>query len=125
MLEGVRGDRRQAILAEIEALGPVLAGCIIERSTRCQTEGCHCRADPPQLHGPYPTWTHREDGRQVTKSLRPEQADRLRPFLARDRKLHELVRELEAASIELIEQAEGITLGREPPAGNRRAEAGG
>ena len=57
MLEGVRGDRRQAILAEIEALGPVLAGCIIERSTRCQTEGCHCRADPPQLHGPYPTWS--------------------------------------------------------------------
>ncbi len=35
-------DQRRAILAEIEELGPVLAGCIIERSTRCQTEGCRC-----------------------------------------------------------------------------------
>ncbi len=124
MLEGMGGDRRSAILAEIEALGPVLAGCIIERSTRCQTESCHCRADPPRLHGPYPTWTHRENGRQVTKSLSAEQAEALRPFLARDRRLHELVHELEAASIELIEQAQGITLGRQTALGKRRPKAG-
>ena len=35
MLEDVKGDEaRQAIVAEIAALGPVLSGCIIQRSTR-------------------------------------------------------------------------------------------
>ncbi len=120
MLEDMGGDKRRAILAEIEALGPVLAGCIIERSTRCQTEGCHCRAEPPRLHGPYPTWTHREGGRQVTKTLSVEQADALRPFLARDRRLHEL----EAASIDLIEQAEGVSLRPPTVLGSKRAKAG-
>ena len=57
---------------------------------------------------------------QQTKSLSAEQAEALRPFLARDRRLHELVHELEAASIELIEQAKGITLGRQTALGNRR-----
>ncbi|HUY06692.1 MAG TPA: DUF6788 family protein [Acidimicrobiales bacterium] len=88
-------EQRRAILREIAALGPVLPGSITERLTRCQTEGCHCRADPPQLHGPYFVWTHRSGGRQITTSITSEEADLLRPLIAEDRRLHRLVHELE------------------------------
>ena len=125
MLEDVKGDEaRRAIVAEIAALGPVLSGCIIQRSTRCQTPGCHCRADPPRLHGPYPTWTHREGGRQVTKTLSAEEAERLGPFIERNRRLHELVAELEKVSIDLVERKEGIALTQKSTVGKRRRQAG-
>jgi hypothetical protein len=86
-------------VAEIKAMGPVLPGSIIERSTRCQGAGCHCRADPPRLHGPYATWMHQEGGRQVTKTLSQEEAARLRPLVAADRRLRALVAELESLTV--------------------------
>lgn len=100
MLEIVEpGQRRAAIVAEIAALGPVVPGTISQRSTRCAGAGCHCRADPPVLHGPYPTWTHQHDGRQVTRTLSADEAARLGPAIAANRRLHELVKELEALSV--------------------------
>jgi hypothetical protein len=93
--------RRRAILAEIDRLGhgPVVPGNLSLRSTRCAGEGCRCRADPPTLHGPYPTWTHQVDGRQVTKTLSADEAERLRPAIQANRRLRELVKQLEALSI--------------------------
>ncbi len=92
-------QRRAVILAEIKALGPVLPGSIVERSTRCQRAGCHCHADPPHLHGPYATWMRQEGGRQVTKTLSDDEAQRLRPLIAADRRLRALVAELEAMTV--------------------------
>jgi hypothetical protein len=91
--------RRAAIVEEIAALGAVVPGTISQRSTRCAGAGCHCRADPPVLHGPYPTWTHQQDGRQITKTLSADEAERLGPAIEANRRLHELVKELEALSI--------------------------
>jgi hypothetical protein len=87
--------RRRAILAEIAEIGPVVPGSLVPRMTRCQNPGCHCNADPPELHGPYWTWSHRRDGRQVTTNVTAEEAERLRPLIAADRRLHELLHELE------------------------------
>jgi hypothetical protein len=106
-------QERQAILAEIAALGPVLPGCIIERRTRCQTSGCHCRAEPPELHGPYLTWTHRENGRQLTRTVNAETAERLRPLIDNDRRLRELVAALERLTVSSIA---GDQSSSEPPA---------
>ncbi len=118
MLEGVSADqRRAAILAEIAALGPVLPGSITQRATRCQTATCRCRADPPVLHGPYPTWTHRAGGRQVTRTLTAEEAEQLRPLIDADRRLHQLVRELEALTIAAIRPSGSAA--RRPQAGQR------
>jgi len=100
-------QRRQEILAEMAALGPVLPGSVVERTTRCQSPGCHCRADPPRLHGPYATWMREQDGHQVTKTLSGEQADRLRPLVAADRRLHELVHELEALALSEVDDLLG------------------
>jgi hypothetical protein len=100
MLEAVQSaKRRRAILEEIAHLGPVVPGTISQRTTRCAGPGCHCRADPPVLHGPYPTWTHQAGGRQVTKTLSAEQAERLGPAIEANRRLHQLVKELEALSV--------------------------
>jgi hypothetical protein len=99
--------RRQEILAEMAQLGPVLPGSVVERSTRCQSSGCHCRADPPRLHGPYATWMRQEDGHQVTRTLSDEQAERLRPLVAADRRLRELVRELEALALSELDDLLG------------------
>lgn len=89
-------ERRREILAEIAALGPVATGSIVERTTRCQRQGCHCRADPPSLHGPYPTWLRTVNGRPVTKTLTATQAALLRPLIDADRRLRKLVQELES-----------------------------
>ncbi len=89
-------ERHRAILEEIEAIGQVVPGSIVERTTRCQRAGCHCRADPPSLHGPYPTWLRTVAGRPVTRTLTQEQADQLRPLVDAHRRLRRLVQELEA-----------------------------
>ncbi len=100
MLVTVMSERRRTILAEINRLarGSVVAGTLSQRSTRCAGTGCHCRADPPVLHGPYPTWSHQVNGRQVTTTLSNEEAEQLRPAIAAHRRLRELVKELEALS---------------------------
>ena len=100
MLVVVTSEQRRAILAEISRLarGPVVAGTLSQRSTRCAGAGCHCRADPAVLHGPYPTWSHQVNGRQVTTPLSNDEAEQLRPAIAAHRRLRELVKELEALS---------------------------
>jgi hypothetical protein len=75
--------RHQQIQAELCQIGLVLPGSLTNRTTRCQRAGCHCHADPPQLHGPYPTWTRKVGGR-----------------------LRQLITELEAVSIELARSIE-------------------
>jgi len=50
------------------------------------------------LHGPYPTWTHQVNGRQVTRTLTVEEAEKLRPAIQANRRLRQLVKELEALS---------------------------
>lgn len=98
-------DRRRAeIVAEIAQLGPPLPGSVVERHTRCAKHTCRCRGDPPQLHGPYLVWTRTENGKTVTRSLTPEQATRLQPWIDNARRLRELVGELHQLAIEQAEE---------------------
>jgi hypothetical protein len=48
-----------------------------------------------------------EGGHQVTKTLSDEQAERLRPLVAADRRLRELVRELEALALSELDDLLG------------------
>lgn len=97
--------RRSKITAEMAALGLPLPGSLVERRTRCGNPGCRCHSDPPQLHGPYLTWTRKVDNRTVTRTLSPEQADRLRPLLDNARRLRELVSELESLALGNIDDS--------------------
>ena len=96
--------RHQQLQAELGQIGLVLPGSLTQRTTRCQRAGCHCHADPPQLHGPYPTWTRKIGSRTITKTLTPQDAERLRPYFDAHRRLRQLITELEAISIELAGQ---------------------
>ena len=96
--------RHQQIQAELARIGIALPGSLTSRTTRCQRPGCHCHASPPILHGPYPTWTRKAGSRSITKTLTPEEAERLRPYFAAHRRLRQLITELEALSIELAAQ---------------------
>ena len=105
--------RHQQIQAELSQIGLVLPGSLTDRTTRCQRAGCHCHADPPQLHGPYPTWTRKISGRTVTRTLTAEDAERLRPYFDAHRHLRQLITELEAISIQLAGQPGHHTPSRE------------
>ena len=94
--------RRAKITTEIAALGLPLPGSLVERLTRCGNTGCRCHADPPQLHGPYLTWTRKVDNKTVTRTLDTAQANALRPLLDNSRRLRELTTELEALALQQV-----------------------
>jgi hypothetical protein len=99
--------RQQRIARQLADLDFALPGSIVERMMRCGTPGCRCRADPPQMHGPYLQWTRKVDGKTTTKLLTTEQLARYQPWLDNARRLRELTTELEALTIHAVEQAEG------------------
>ena len=99
-------QRRAAILSEIAQLGPAMPGSLVFRHNRCRRPGCRCHADPPQLHGPYPAWTRKVDGKTVTRSVSPEQVERYQPWFDNARRLRELTDQLRQLAIEEA-QAEG------------------
>ena len=95
--------RRAEIVAEIATLGLPLPGSLVERRSRCASPGCHCHADPPQLHGPYLSWTRKVNNKTVTRKVSANQADRYRQSMNNARRLRELVAELEALAIGQVE----------------------
>jgi hypothetical protein len=96
-------ERRGAkINAQIAALGLPLPGSLVERRTRCDNTGCHCHANPSQLHGPYLIWTRKVDNKTVTRTLDTTQADALRPLMKNSRRLRELTTELANLAIQQV-----------------------
>ena len=92
--------RRREVIDQIAALGPPMPGSLVMRSSRCGHTGCACRADPPRLHGPYPVWTRSINGETITRSLKPEQADRYQAWFDNTQRLRELVDELKQLALE-------------------------
>jgi hypothetical protein len=115
--------RREEIVAEISRLPLAVPGSITERMTRCQRPGCHCKADPPQLHGPYPTWTRRENGTTITRTLHDEDTEQLRSCLDTHRRLRQLLTELETVSAQIAEQSLTTHRQTQPP-GNQHHQTG-
>ncbi|MGH9055934.1 MAG: DUF6788 family protein [Acidimicrobiales bacterium] len=97
-------DRTVAALGQS---GPALPGNLVTRSLRCGKAGCRCKADPPQLHGPYHQWTRKVDGKTVTRWLSVEQVARYRPWFDNARRLRALITQLEALSLAVAETNEG------------------
>jgi hypothetical protein len=99
--------RAQAIAAEITArlagLAFALPGTVADRLTRCGYPGCRCRADPPQLHGPYHQWTRKKNGKTATKILTDEQLADYAPWFDNHKRIRELLAELEELSLDITE----------------------
>lgn len=107
--------RRRELLAQLADLGFCLPGSLNTRHMRCGNPRCRCKADPPQLHGPYTYWTRKVAGRTVAQLLSPEQADRYQPWIDNDRRLRQIVSELQALAIQTAQTAEGWTPKPPPP----------
>jgi len=87
----------------IAKIGFVLPGTLSRRHTRCGRPGCHCHADPPQLHGPYWWWTRKVQAKTVTRLLTDEQAADYGEWFNNARHLRALIAELEALSLAVVE----------------------
>ena len=93
--------------AQLAAIDHILPGTINIATNRCGKPNCACHADPPRLHGPYITWTRKVNGKTVTRRLTPEQLERYQPWFENNRRLRQLIAELEALSLHTAEHAEG------------------
>ncbi len=104
-----RGEARQLerIIAALAQAGLALPGNVVTRSMPCGKTGCRCKADPPQLHGPYHQWTRKINGKTVTRWLSAEQAARYDAWFQNARRLRELLTELESLSLRVAERNEG------------------
>ncbi|WP_298335976.1 DUF6788 family protein [Ferrimicrobium sp.] len=98
---------RERIESSLGESGFALPGSLVWRSTACGKAGCHCQDDPPVLHGPYLTWTRTVRGKTVTRKITEDQLAHYQEWFDNDRKLPQLVRELETLSLRAFEQAEG------------------
>lgn len=96
-------QRIAAELAAIARSGRVLPGSISERHTRCGQAGCACHADPPRRHGPYFQWTRKVAAKTVGRWLSAEQRDDYTAWIDNDRRLRQLVGELEALGVAALE----------------------
>lgn len=101
------GAARKRLVAAMAAIDAVLPGSVVVRHMRCGKATCRCKAEPPSLHGPYIQWTRTVGGKTVTRFLTQEQLERYQPWFDNARRLRELVRALEAASLRTVEAAEG------------------
>lgn len=106
--KGIQVDRavraKQArIVKALGELGFALPGSIEVRRTRCGKANCRCRADPPQLHGPYIVWTRKREGKTVTRVLTPEQLEDYRPLLDNAKQLRDLVAQLQDLTLEVLD----------------------
>jgi hypothetical protein len=108
----------ERIVAALAESGLALPGSVVTRSLRCGKARCRCKADPPQLHGPYQQWTRKIDGKTVTRWLNAEQAARYEAWFVNARRLRELVTELEVLSLRVAERHEGWEP-QQPPTGHR------
>ncbi len=113
---------RRRLVAALEQSDFALPGSVVVRNMRCGKPGCRCRAEPPKLHGPYISWTRSVGGKTVTRYLTEEQYERYRSSFEGARRLHDLLDELEAASLRVVESAEGW--GGDPTAGQKKAPTG-
>jgi len=94
---------RKGLAHQLGQIDGVLPGSVVVRHMPCGKPGCACKAEPPELHGPYIQWTRTVDGKTVTRYLSSEQLERYQPWLDNARRLKELVAKLEIASVHALE----------------------
>lgn len=89
-------------LARLARSGDVLPGTITERHTRCGKPTCACHNDPPRLHGPYRHWTRKIANKTIGRYLTQHQAQQAQRWIDNDRRIRELLTQLEQIGIQRL-----------------------
>lgn len=92
--------RYRALAAQVADVGYVAAGSITHRYTRCANTNCRCRADPPQMHGPYWQWSAKVDGKTVTRRLSQPEAELYQEWIDNDRQLRAITAQMRQVAAE-------------------------
>ncbi|HWF51991.1 MAG TPA: DUF6788 family protein [Solirubrobacteraceae bacterium] len=112
--------RLEQLQAQLATIDYALPGTINIVMNRCGKPNCGCHADPPRLHGPYIPWTRKVKGKTLTRRLTPEQHERYKPWIENNRRLRQLITQLETHSLHTAETAEGWNPKPPPAPHNRR-----
>ena len=99
-----RRARYEALASELASVGVIASGSLAFRSHRCGKANCACTADPPRLHG-RPNWhlTTKVAGKTVNRRLSESEASAYHEWIANDRRLRALIKELRTVAREVIE----------------------
>lgn len=118
-----RAAQQRRIAAALGEIGFALPGSLTVRAYRCGKASCRCRAQPPQLHGPYAFWTRKVDGKTVTRILSEDELTEYQPLFDNARKLRALVSELQELTLQLVDPPDrsGRRQAPSPPTKPRRA----
>jgi hypothetical protein len=92
----------EAARAQIQTLDYMIPGTLQKRLYRCGKANCRCKSQGP-LHGPYYQWTRKIDGKTVNISLDPKSATRVKECIQNNRKLRQLCRQMEKASLAALQ----------------------
>lgn len=100
-----RAAQQRRIAAAMAEIGFALPGSLTVRAYRCGKTNCRCRADPPQLHGPYAFWTRKIDNKTVTRTLTDDELAEYQPLFDNARRLRDLASQLQQLTLEVVETA--------------------
>lgn len=108
--------RIERIKRELSALGDLRPGSLSEQYNVCGVEGCHCKASPPNKHGPYYQLSFTRKGKASSRFVRRDELAIVRRQLKAYARLRALVEEwidlameLSALRVEQHREQEGKT----------------
>lgn len=101
--------QRAETFAEMQALGDMRRGSIVERHRRCGKSPCCCEAADHPGHGPYYSFTAKVGGTTRTRQLQPG------PALEKVQREIAAFRAFQALSHRLLEVSEGLCEARAVP----------
>jgi len=90
--------RYAQLKAELQKLGFVCVGSLQTRHLECGKAKCRCHEDPANRHGPYHYWTRKVAGKTVAVLVSEEDLGLYREWVARNRDLDRVVREMRKVS---------------------------
>ena len=95
--------RVAACKEDLQGIGLVLRGSLVERYMPCGKKGCRCQADPAVLHGPYYQWTRKVGGKTQTIRLTLDESKLYAEWLDNRRRLEAVIARWEAVGLEAAE----------------------
>ena len=76
---------------EIVEIGVLRPGSLTRQYNVCRSPGCHCKAHPPQKHGPYYHLSYTRHGKGGTRSIQKDDLATVRTALANYARLRRLI----------------------------------
>lgn len=80
-------------------VGFVCEGSLTRVLQKCGTPSCRCHQAQKYRHGPYFLWTRKVNGKTVTRKLSKDQVSQCRTWLANNRRLNKLIRQMRALTL--------------------------